>query len=88
MVTGGSRQDDPRGQSGRRGDVPPGHRAPPGERRGVLDNLRALPHPSHAPRATVRQPAYTRGEMTPYYYPGVLTSFSKTLSMLAKPESK
>lgn len=33
---GGARQDDPRGQPGRRGAVPPGHRAPPGERRGLL----------------------------------------------------
>lgn len=36
VCAGGARQGHPRRQPGRRGDVPPGHRAPPGERRGLL----------------------------------------------------
>lgn len=45
VATGGSCQDDPRGQPGGRGDVPPGHRASPGERRGLLE---PFPRTAHA----------------------------------------
>lgn len=36
LPAGGARQGDPRGQPGRRGVVPPGHRASSGECRGLL----------------------------------------------------
>lgn len=42
LCPGGSCEDDPRRQSGGRGDVPPGHRASSGERRGLLE----LPGPA------------------------------------------